>query len=67
MTEPAPLGAPALRTGRVLEWDARAMKVTNGDKADSLIDPPCRAGWTPVAGGRHLSRGLEHRSADLSY
>lgn len=46
MTEMALLGALSLRTGRVLEWDAKAMKVTNNQKADDLIDPPYRTGWT---------------------
>ena len=46
MTELAQLGALALRTGRVLEWDAKSMKVTNNEKADALIDPPYRAGWS---------------------
>ena len=46
MTEMALLGALALRTGRVLEWDAKAMKVANSDQADGLIDPPYRAGWS---------------------
>jgi len=46
MTEVALLGALALRTGRVLEWDSAAMKVRNSDLADGLIDPPYRAGWT---------------------
>jgi hypothetical protein len=46
MTEMALLGALSLRTGRVLEWDAKAMKVTNSKQADSLIDPPYRSGWT---------------------
>ena len=46
MTEVAQLGALALRTGRLIEWDSEAMKVTNSDAADSLIDPPYRAGWS---------------------
>jgi len=46
MTEMAQLGALALRTGRVLEWDAKAMKVTNSEKADALVDPPYRPGWS---------------------
>jgi predicted dehydrogenase len=46
MTEMALLGALALRTGRVLEWDSAAMKVRNSDLADGLIDPPYRAGWS---------------------
>ena len=46
MTEMALLGAPALRTRRVLEWDARAMRVTNHDDANKFVDPPYRDGWT---------------------
>lgn len=46
MTEMALLGALALRTRRVLEWDSKAMRVTNDEKANSLIDPPYRAGWS---------------------
>jgi hypothetical protein len=46
MTEMALLGALALRTGRVLEWDSLAMKVTNSEKVDALVDPPYRPGWS---------------------
>ena len=46
MTEMALLGALALRTGRVLEWDAKAMRITNDEKANRLVDPPYRAGWS---------------------
>ncbi len=46
MTEMALLGALALRTGRMLEWDAQAMKITNDEEANSLIAPPYRAGWS---------------------
>lgn len=46
MTEMALLGALALRTGRVLAWDAEAMRVTNDEEADRLVDPPYRDGWT---------------------
>jgi hypothetical protein len=46
MTEVALLGSLALRTKRVLEWDSAAMKVTNNDTANGLVDPPYRAGWT---------------------
>ena len=45
MTEMALLGALALRTGRVLEWDAAAMRVTNDEEANRLVDPPYRTGW----------------------
>ena len=46
MTELALLGALALRTGRLLEWDAQTMRVTNDDEANGLIDPPYRSGWS---------------------
>lgn len=46
MTEVAQLGALALRTGRVLEWDSQAMRVTNNEQANRLVDPPYRPGWT---------------------
>jgi len=46
MTEMALLGAMALRTKRTLAWDAKAMRVTNNQKANSLVAPPYRDGWT---------------------
>jgi hypothetical protein len=46
MTEMALLGTLALRTRRVLAWDAGAMKVTNNADANALVDPPYREGWT---------------------
>jgi predicted dehydrogenase len=45
LTELALLGALALRTGRLLEWDAQAARVTNAPEANDLIAPPYRAGW----------------------
>jgi hypothetical protein len=45
MTEMALLGAMALRVGVPLEWDAKAMRVTNHEDANRYVDPPCRAGW----------------------
>ena len=39
------LGSLALRTGVALEWDAKAMRVTNDDPANRYVDPPYRAGW----------------------
>jgi predicted dehydrogenase len=45
MTEVALLGTMAIRTRRVLEWDSEAMKVTNNDQANDLVDPPYREGW----------------------
>jgi hypothetical protein len=46
MTEMALLGALALRTRRVLAWDAKAMRVTNHADANKFVDPPYRDGWT---------------------
>jgi predicted dehydrogenase len=46
MTEVALLGSLALRTRRVLEWDTKAMRITNNEQANSLIDPPYRVGWS---------------------
>jgi hypothetical protein len=46
MTEMALLGALALRTGRVLEWDAQAMRVANNEQANALVNPPYRQGWS---------------------
>ena len=46
MTEMALLGALALRTGHLLEWDAKAMRVTNYEPANALVDPLYRKGWT---------------------
>jgi hypothetical protein len=46
MTETALLGTLALRVGRLIEWDAPAMRVTNDDEADELVNPPYRKGWT---------------------
>jgi len=45
MTEMALLGALALRTRRVLEWDAEAMQVTNHTEANKFVDAPYRDGW----------------------
>jgi hypothetical protein len=28
-----------------LEWDAKAMKFTNDEAANKLVDPPYRTGW----------------------
>ncbi len=40
------LGALALRTQKLLRWDAKSMKITNHeDEVNGLIDPPYRKGW----------------------
>jgi len=46
MTEMALLGTLALRTRRVLQWDAENMRVTNNKQANGFVDPPYRAGWS---------------------
>jgi hypothetical protein len=45
MTELGILGAIALRTGRLLNWDAEEMQITNDPEANRLVDPPYRTGW----------------------
>ncbi|MGA2496682.1 MAG: Gfo/Idh/MocA family oxidoreductase [Tepidisphaeraceae bacterium] len=46
MSEVALLGALALRTGRLLEWDSATASITNSITANALISPPRRAGWS---------------------
>ena len=46
LTEVGLLGMIAIqRSGVRLEWDAKAMKFTNDDAANKLVDPPYRTGW----------------------
>jgi predicted dehydrogenase len=46
MTEVGLLGALALRTKKLLEWDAEVMQVTNqGIDVSMLVKPPYRKGW----------------------
>ncbi len=45
LTEIVLLGNIALRTGRVLEWDAEATAFTNDPDANAFIQEPYRAGW----------------------
>ncbi len=40
------LGNIAIRTQKKLFWDAQALRFTNSDQANALLDPPYRAGWT---------------------
>ena len=48
MTEMGILGALALRMGggRLLAWDAQAMRITNDGDANRYLDPPYRTGWS---------------------
>ncbi len=46
LTEVIVLGTMAIRTGKAIEWDSKAMKVTNDNpEAARLVDVPARAGW----------------------
>jgi predicted dehydrogenase len=46
LTETALLGNLALRCGKRIEWDAKAMKAKGCPEADALIKPGYRAGWS---------------------
>ena len=45
MSEIAQLGTLAARTARLLEWDAKNMRITNDAEADALLRPSYRRGW----------------------
>ncbi len=45
LTETVLLGNVAYRTGKSLEWDAKALKATNCPEADKLIRKEYRKGW----------------------
>ena len=47
LTELAMLGVIAIRLfGQKLDWDAAAMRFTNHDAANQLVNPPYRSGWS---------------------
>lgn len=47
LTEMVLLGVLAMRAkDRKLEWDPEALRITNDEEANSLINPPYRKGWT---------------------
>jgi predicted dehydrogenase len=48
LTEVGLLGLVALRVGKKIQWDAKAMKATNTPAADALIKESYRAGWEPA-------------------
>jgi predicted dehydrogenase len=48
LTEVGLLGLVALRVGKKLQWDAKAMKATNAPAADALIKESYRPGWEPA-------------------
>ena len=46
LTEAVQLGNIANRfPGQTLKWDTAALRFTNNDAANVLIDPPYREGW----------------------
>ena len=45
LTEAVLLGNVAYRTGKALEWDAKALKATNCEAADKYIRKEYRSGW----------------------
>jgi predicted dehydrogenase len=46
LTETALLGVVAQRLpGQLLAWDAANLKITNNERANRLVDQPCRTGW----------------------
>jgi predicted dehydrogenase len=47
LTEVGLLGLVALRVGKKIYWDAKAMKATNAPAADSLLKETYRPGWEP--------------------
>lgn len=47
LTEMVLLGVLAMRIkDRLLNWDGAAMRFTNDDEANALVNPPYREGWT---------------------
>jgi predicted dehydrogenase len=47
LTEMALLGVLAMRVkDRRLDWDGEAMRFTNSEEANELLNPPYREGWT---------------------
>jgi predicted dehydrogenase len=47
LTETVVMGNLAIfNPGKKLDWDGKAMKVTNDDRANEFILPPYRAGWS---------------------
>ncbi len=46
LTEVVLLGNIAIRTKEKLAWDGPAMRFTNSEEANKLLNPPYRAGWS---------------------
>jgi hypothetical protein len=45
LTEAVLLGNIAIRAGKVLDYDAKAMRFTNDKQANKYLDEPSRKGW----------------------
>jgi predicted dehydrogenase len=60
LTEVIVLGTMAIRTGKTIEWDPKAVKVTNDNpEAQALVNVPARDGWrtedlTKAAAGKFV-------------
>ncbi len=48
LSEVGLLGLVAMRVGKKLTWDAKAMKATNAPEADRYLKESYRAGWEPA-------------------
>ena len=46
LTEAVLLGNIAIRVGKTLEWDAKAGRFTNNQRANELLDPHYQNGWS---------------------
>jgi len=46
MTDLLHLGNIAIRTGKPLEWDAKAARITNCEDAQKYVNPPYHNGWS---------------------
>jgi hypothetical protein len=46
MTEAILLGNIALKVGRRIEWDAKALRIANSAEANRLLRREYREGWT---------------------
>jgi predicted dehydrogenase len=46
LTEVVLLGVMAIRSGKSVEWDPKAMTVTNNSEAQSWVKEPVRKGWS---------------------
>jgi predicted dehydrogenase len=50
------LGNIAIRTKEKLYWDGPALRFTNSDAANALVNPPARSGWTVWTAADRVTR-----------